>query len=201
MNETMITIIGNVITDVTPRKTADGTRVVNFRVASNQRRYDKEAQSWVDGDTLYVSVTCWRDLAKGVVSTLVKGDPVIVVGRLYTRGYEVAGQKRSITELDARAVGPDLARSRAELERIRRDGSGDPAKPADGRARAAESGVEAGGPAGERATSDPDRAPEQDDRGPIGGVRADGGEPDAEPDTAGGSTEQAGLKVVGATAP
>ncbi len=121
MNETTVTIVGNVISDVTPRRTADGTRVANFRVASNQRRFDKETQSWVDGDPLFVSVTCWRELAKGVGASLVKGDPVVVVGRLYTRRYEVDGNKRSITELEARAVGPDLSRCRADLERARRE--------------------------------------------------------------------------------
>ncbi len=124
MNETLVTIIGTVITDVTPKKTQDGTRIASFRVASNQRKFDKESQAWVDGDSLFVAVTCWRDLAKHVSASLVKGDPVIVMGRLYTRQYEQEGQRRSITELDARTVGPDLARCTVEgVERRRRDGT------------------------------------------------------------------------------
>src|SRR5581483_628331 len=60
LNETVTTVVGNVITDVKQRRITDGTRVASFRVASNERRFDKESQSWVNGDSLYVTVTCWR---------------------------------------------------------------------------------------------------------------------------------------------
>jgi single-strand DNA-binding protein len=125
MNETVTTIVGNIISEVKQRRTADGIRVAGFRVASNERRYDRASEQWVDGDRLYVSVTCWRKLARGVGASLVKGDPVVVTGRLYTRGYEVEGQKRSITELEAIAVGPDLSRCLAELDRARREATED----------------------------------------------------------------------------
>jgi len=61
MNETTVTIIGNVITDVKARRTAEGARVANFRIASNERRFDKATGEWVDGDRLFVTVTCWRE--------------------------------------------------------------------------------------------------------------------------------------------
>ena len=125
MNETSVTIVGNVLTDPKSRRTAEDVRVVSFRVASNERRFDKASGEWVDGDRLFVTVTCWRRLANGVVASLSKGDPVMVTGRLYTRGYEVEGQKRSITELEATAVGPDLSRCSAELVRVRRSASED----------------------------------------------------------------------------
>jgi single-strand DNA-binding protein len=122
MNETIVTVIGNVITDVKRRRTGDGDGPVGFRVATNERRFDKTTGQWVDGDRLYLSVTCWRRLADGVLLSLSKGDPVIVQGRLYTRHYELDGQKRSVTELDAWAIGPDLARCSAVPKRARRDG-------------------------------------------------------------------------------
>lgn len=120
MNETSITIVGNVTSDIKTRRTAEGHRVVSFRVASNERRFDKESGDWVDGGRLFVNVTCWRRLANGVSMSLSKGDPVIVTGRLYTRDYELEGQKRSVTEMLATAVGPDLSRCAAELLRVRR---------------------------------------------------------------------------------
>jgi single-strand DNA-binding protein len=120
MNETMVTVIGNVISDVRGRRTSDGTKVVSFRMASNERRYDRDAEQWVDGDRLYVTVTCWRRLAAGVAASLVKGDPVLALGRLHTRSFEQEGQRRYVTELEAYAVGPDLARCSAELQRTRR---------------------------------------------------------------------------------
>jgi single-strand DNA-binding protein len=94
-------------------------------VASNERRFDKETQSWVNGESLYVSVTCWRKLALGVAASLTKGDPVMVTGRLFTRGFEVEGQKRSVTELEAFAVGPDLSRCVADVTRASRKASED----------------------------------------------------------------------------
>jgi single-strand DNA-binding protein len=125
LNETVTTVVGNVITDVKQRRITDGTRVASFRVASNERRFDKETQSWVNGESLYVSVTCWRKLALGVAASLTKGDPVMVTGRLFTRGYEVEGQKRSVTELEAFAVGPDLSRCVADVTRASRKASED----------------------------------------------------------------------------
>jgi single-strand DNA-binding protein len=125
MNETVTTVVGNVITDVKQRRITDGTRVASFRMASNERRFDKETQGWVNGDSLFVTVTCWRKLALGVTASLMKGDPVVVTGRLFTRGYEVEGQKRSVTELEAVAVGPDLARCVADVTRASRKASED----------------------------------------------------------------------------
>lgn len=123
MNETTVTITGNVITEVKSRRTGEGVRVASFRMASNERRFDKAAGRWVDGDRLYVTVTCWRRLAHGVQTSLLKGDPVVVTGRLFTRGYEFEGQKRSVTEVEATAVGPDLSRCVAELTRVHRAGA------------------------------------------------------------------------------
>ncbi len=127
LNETVTTVVGNVITDVKQRRITDGTRVASFRVASNERRFDKESQSWVNGDSLYVTVTCWRKLALHVTASLTKGDPVMVTGRLFTRGYELEGQKRSVTELEAFAVGPDLSRCMADVTRANRKASEDAA--------------------------------------------------------------------------
>jgi single-strand DNA-binding protein len=99
--------------------------VASFRVASNERRFDKETQSWVNGENLYASVTCWRKLALGVTASLTKGDPVMVTGRLFTRGYEVKGQTRSVTELEAFAVGPDPSRCVADVTHASRKATED----------------------------------------------------------------------------
>lgn len=117
MRETLVTVTGNVISDLRSRRTGDGARLVSFRLASNERRFDRDTETWVDGDRLFVTVTCWRRLAEGVAGSLAKGDPVVVTGRLFTRNYAVDGQRRSSTELDAYAVGPDLGRCTADIRR------------------------------------------------------------------------------------
>jgi single-strand DNA-binding protein len=102
--------------------------VLNFRIASNERRFDKTSESWVDGESLYLSVNCWRRLAENAAS-LVKGDPVIVSGKLRTREWTTEqGERRSVVELEANAVGPDLARCAATVRKQRRErppGAGD----------------------------------------------------------------------------
>jgi single-strand DNA-binding protein len=123
MNETLVTIVGTVISDVRKRNVQDGTPVAGFRMASNERRFDKASGQWVDGDHLYLSVTCWRRLALGVLTSLEKGDPVVVRGRLYTRNYEVEAGKRSAVELEAYQVGPDLARCHVGVSRGRKPGA------------------------------------------------------------------------------
>ncbi len=127
MNETNVTLVGTVITDLRQRHTGEGARFVKFRMASNERRFDRVSQEWVDGDSLYVNVTCWRRLVKGVGAALGKGDPVIVVGRLYTREWEQDGHRRSSIEMDATAVGPDLARCIATIDGSRNTADADSA--------------------------------------------------------------------------
>lgn len=120
MRETMVTVVGTVITEVTARSVGEGATVANFRIASNERRYDRASGEWADGDSLYVSVSCWRRLAENVAATIVKGDPVVLSGRLFTRSYQQDGQPRSVMSLEAFAVGPDLTRCRATIDRTAR---------------------------------------------------------------------------------
>jgi single-strand DNA-binding protein len=122
MRETPVTVVGTVVSDMRPRRVGpDGTLVLNFRVACNERRFDKASESWVDGESLYLSVNCWRRLAENAAS-LVRGDPVIVRGRLRTREWTTEqGERRSVVELEASAVGPDLARCAATVRKQRRD--------------------------------------------------------------------------------
>ena len=116
-NETTVTMIGTVLTDVEPRRTVEGTKVLNFRLVSTERRYDKAAGEWVDGDKLIVTVNCWDTLAAGAAASLGKGDPVVVTGRLSVRQYDLDGTRRTATEIRARAIGPDLARCTAQVVR------------------------------------------------------------------------------------
>ena len=120
MYETHVTVVGNLATAVDRQRLADGRTVANFRVASTERRYDKATDGWVDGESLFVDVRCWRALADNADASLVKGDRVVVTGRLFTRTYEHEGQRRSAMTLDAQTVAADLSRCTAVLNRTRR---------------------------------------------------------------------------------
>jgi single-strand DNA-binding protein len=121
MFETYLTVVGRVITDVQQRTVSTGDRVCWFRMASTERRYDKEQQRWVDGNELFIQVKCWRRLAESVPASLFKGDPVVVTGRLYVREYEMNGEQKSMIELEAQAIGPNLALCSAMVQRQPRD--------------------------------------------------------------------------------
>ena len=122
MGETPVTVVGTLVTEMRPRRVGpDGSLVLNFRVAGNERRFDKVSESWVNGESLYLPVSCWRQLAENAAS-LVKGDPVIVVGKLRTREWTTdQGERRSVVEMEASAVGPDLTRCTATVRRQRRE--------------------------------------------------------------------------------
>src|SRR5918997_5693598 len=121
MFDTTIVIVGNALTAPEWRRTKNSqTLVANFRVASTSRRFDRDNNRWVDGDSLRVRVNCWRRLAEGVASSVTVGDPVVVVGRLYTRDWtDAENNPRLSYEMDAVAVGHDLARRRTKLFRNR----------------------------------------------------------------------------------
>ncbi|MEV4509681.1 single-stranded DNA-binding protein [Dactylosporangium sp. NPDC049525] len=121
MNETTMTIVGNVLTEPECRRLEESRQLVtNFRVAATSRRYDRHQERWVDGDTLRLRVTCWRQLAENVMRCVHVGDPVVVTGRLSSRNWETEEHvKRVAYELEATSVGHDLSRGRAKFARVR----------------------------------------------------------------------------------
>lgn len=123
MNDTYMTIVGNVVDEPKQRTTSSGHAVTNFRVASTSRRFDRETGHFVDNSTLFVNVTCWRALAENVGQSLRKGQPVIITGRYYSREYTVNEQLRISFELEASSVGHDLARGTSVFNKIVRSRS------------------------------------------------------------------------------
>lgn len=137
MNQTSVTAVGTVITPIHLRHLPNGTPVLNFRIACNERRFDRDANAWIDRDSFFVAVSCWRRLAENTAQSLQSGDPVVVRGRLVTRSYDTAdGRRNSVTDLEADVVAPDLTRCTAVVTRVRRAEASVPlgsvAAPADG---------------------------------------------------------------------
>src|SRR5262249_15889850 len=122
MRETAVTVVGTLVSDARTRRVGpEGRLLLTFRIASNERRFDKTSDSWVDGESLYLSVNCWRRLAENA-ACLVKGDPVIVSGKLRTREWATEqGERRSAIEMEATALGPDLSRCMVTVRKRRRE--------------------------------------------------------------------------------
>jgi single-strand DNA-binding protein len=118
MNDTHMTIVGNVVDEPRMRITKNGHAVTNFRVASTSRRWDRENERYVDNSSLFVNVTCWRALAENATECVHKGQPVLVYGRYYSREYKVDEVLRIAYELDAIALGHDLARGVTQFRKV-----------------------------------------------------------------------------------
>ena len=116
--QSTVTLVGNVVTDVTLRQTASGP-VAGFRLASTNGYTDRRTQQWVERTT-YLSVSAWRALGEHVAESVHKGQPVVVVGRLRQRDFERDGQRVTVVEVDADLVGHDLSRGTAAFVRARR---------------------------------------------------------------------------------
>lgn len=125
MNDISITVLGNLVNEVEMRFTPSGEAVASFRVASTTRRFDRVGERWIDGDTHYFTVSCWRNLAHNAATSLMKGMPVIVTGRLRSREHEKAvGDQTMImryVDIEAVSVGHDLTKGTASFNRVKRD--------------------------------------------------------------------------------
>jgi len=121
VNDSYITLVGNAVTDVKLRATQGGVAFATFRMASNPRRFDRETARWIDGDPIFVTVVCWRAFAENVAESVTQGDPVVVTGRLRIKEWEKDDKRGNSVEIEATAIGHDLARGRAQFTRVRRD--------------------------------------------------------------------------------
>lgn len=120
--ETSITIIGNLVADPELRFTPSGAAVTNFQVASTPRTFDRQANEFKDGETLFLRCAVWREAAENVAESLTKGMRVIVEGVLKQRSYETtAGEKRTVIELEVTEIGPSLKYATAKVTRTQRN--------------------------------------------------------------------------------
>jgi single-strand DNA-binding protein len=94
--------------------------VTNFRLAATERRYDSASQGFINGNTFWIDVECWGEIAGNVAHSVSKGDPVVVVGQIYTHEWENDEGVHSKPRIKARAVGPNLARGTAEFRKTSR---------------------------------------------------------------------------------
>jgi single-strand DNA-binding protein len=102
-----ITVVGN-ITEPEFKQTEDGLQILNFRIASTERRFDKAEDKWVEGATNWYSVSAFRQLADHANRSFRKGDRVFVTGRLRLRDWETGAKKGVTAQIDADALGHDL---------------------------------------------------------------------------------------------
>lgn len=109
MNDTTLTIIGNLTADPELRISPGGTSITRLTIASTPRALDKRTGQWTDGTTLFLHVTAFGALADHAKTSLHKGDRVIVTGNLRARQWENDdGTRGSTVELVADDIGAAL---------------------------------------------------------------------------------------------
>jgi single-strand DNA-binding protein len=114
---TAITVIGNLTSDPELRFTASGAAVVNFTIASTPRIKDKSGE-WVDGETLFLKATLWRQAAENAAESLRKGTRVVATGKLTSRTWETKeGEKRTDLALEVDELGPSLKYATAVISK------------------------------------------------------------------------------------
>ncbi|MEV8324601.1 single-stranded DNA-binding protein [Kitasatospora sp. NPDC056731] len=123
--QTVITLVGNLVDDPELRFTPAGAAVAKFRLASTPRRFDRNTNTWVDEEPLFLTCNVWRQPAENAAESLTKGMRVIVQGRLLQRSYETKqGEKRTVFEVDVEEVGPSLRTATAKVTRANRGQGG-----------------------------------------------------------------------------
>lgn len=122
-NEPIITVTGNLTADPELRFSPSGSAVANFTIAQTPRT--KKGDEWVDGETLFLRASIWREAAEQVAESLTKGTRVIAQGRLKARSYETReGEKRTSYEFDVDEVGPSLRYATAKVTKSNRGQGG-----------------------------------------------------------------------------
>jgi len=103
-----ITVAGLVAT--TPRHliTQDGLPITSFRLASSHRKFDREQNKWVDGETNWFTVTVFRQLAINASTSIAKGERIVATGKLRVRDWDNGERAGTSVEIEADHLGHDL---------------------------------------------------------------------------------------------
>ncbi|MFQ5698346.1 MAG: single-stranded DNA-binding protein [Myxococcota bacterium] len=98
-----VILIGNLGRDPEVRRTASGTSVANFTMATTESYTNKSGER--EQQTEWHRIVAWGRLAEFCGEYLHKGKQVYVEGRLQTRDWEDReGVKRRTTEINARTI-------------------------------------------------------------------------------------------------
>lgn len=133
-----LSLTGNLTRDPEIRVFTSGKQVAKVSVAVNERRINAETKQWEDGETTFVDLVVFDrgGLIENVVSSLTKGDRVIVSGTLRIREYdqkdpagEPTGSKGRAVELLVDEIGPSLRFAQTVITKVKRTNGGGEAPP------------------------------------------------------------------------
>jgi single-strand DNA-binding protein len=103
-----ITVECRAVADPELRFASSGVAVGRLRLVASDRRKN-EAGDWEDADTLWIDCTCFKQLAENVAESVVKGDLLVVTGKIRTESWETQdGEKRSKIAMIADTVSASM---------------------------------------------------------------------------------------------
>ncbi|MFE2142897.1 single-stranded DNA-binding protein [Streptomyces sp. NPDC059456] len=119
MNDTLVTLVGHVATQIDYKETVNGPSA-RFRFAVTPRYFDRRRDAWTDGSTSFYTVWARRTLAVNLAGSVAVGEPLVVHGRLRVREDppDGEGNRWFSAEIDATAIGHDLNRGTAAFRRV-----------------------------------------------------------------------------------
>jgi single-strand DNA-binding protein len=86
-------------------------------MACSARRYDRNQNKWVDGETNWFTVTAFRQLAINSSTSIAKGDRIIVQGKMRVRDWDNGERSGTAVEIEADSMGHDLSWGTANFNR------------------------------------------------------------------------------------
>ena len=125
-----------------PVRSSSIMNLVTFRMASTPR-WNTNGE-WKDGGTLFIEIQCWGKLGDNVMSSVVKGAPLVIAGRMTSYSFKPEGGREradgepfteTIWRVSATNVGLDLSHSTSTWsmrDKVRENPNGDAKKPAPG---------------------------------------------------------------------
>jgi single-strand DNA-binding protein len=115
-----ISVVGSIGTDPILKSVA-GDQVAEFRIGCKSRR--KDGDDWVDAHTNWFTVEAWGGFARNVITSVRKGDVVVVLGRLKVDQWESGERRGTSVKIRADHIGHSMRVSPTSRERRPRDDS------------------------------------------------------------------------------
>lgn len=93
-----VSLIGRLGQEPTLQTVGNGFQLVKFPLATNENYKDKTGK-WVD-NTQWHNIVVWGKTAERISKLAVKGQEIMMEGKLVNRSYEKDGEKRYATDIE-----------------------------------------------------------------------------------------------------
>lgn len=94
------------------------TAFLSARIGSTPRKYDRQNNDWIDGETTWFDLNAYGALAKNLEVSIEKGTPLFISGNLTSRVWtDDEGKEHTVNVIKATAVGHNLTFGTATFKR------------------------------------------------------------------------------------